>query len=388
MTAERSDPTLPLAGITVVALEQAVAAPYCTSRLADMGARVIKIERAEGDFARAYDHAVHGEASYFVWINRGKESIVLDLKSPDDIALMQRMVGEADVFIQNLAPGAAARLGLDPAELRARHPRLITCSLSGYGERGPQRDQKAYDLLVQAESGLVAVSGAPGPWGRIGVSLCDIGAGMNAVIGILQAVMVRERTGRGAPVEVSLFGTAAELMAVPYLQGRYGGKAPGRVGLKHPSVAPYGAFRCADGREILISIQNEREWAQLCTAFLGDAAIARDPRFVSNALRCEHREALDAVVQRRFDALDHAQAVAELSAANIAYGSINGVPELVEHPQLQTRPMPVGEGVAEIPAVPWLTPWAPQAYRPVPAIDEHGAALRAEFAADGGAGRG
>ncbi len=246
----------PLDGILVVALEQAVAAPYCSSRLADAGARVIKVERPEGDFARGYDRAVHGESSYWVWINRGKESIALNLKQDDDLQLLERMLAQADVFIQNLAPGATERLGIGSAALRERHPRLITCDISGYGDEGKFFGLKAYDLLVQAESGLVAISGAPGEWGRIGVSVCDITAGMNALIGIQQALMQRTRTGQGSGVKVSLFGSAAELMSVPYLQTRYGGKAPERVGLKHPTIAPYGAFTCADGRDIVISIQN------------------------------------------------------------------------------------------------------------------------------------
>ncbi|MEZ5741474.1 MAG: CaiB/BaiF CoA-transferase family protein [Burkholderiaceae bacterium] len=381
-TAETGAQVLPLAGLTVIALEQAVAAPYCSSRLADMGARVIKIERADGDFARGYDRAVHGEASYFVWINRGKESIALDVKQADDLALLRRMIGEADIFLQNLAPGAVTRLGLDPAELRDAHPRLITCSISGYGESGPAREQKAYDLLVQAESGLVAVNGAPGDWGRIGVSICDINAGMNAIIGILQAVLVRQVTGRGAPVDVSLFGTAAELMSVPYLQGRYGGKAPERVGLRHPTVAPYGVFRCADQREVLISIQNEREWVAFCKVFMQDPAFATDARFASNPARCANREALDARIGERFAQLAHGEALAQLRAANTAYGSINRVDELITHPQLQTVPMTVHEGTAQIPAVPYHTPWSPTRFGPVPGIDEHGPGLRAEFGDD------
>lgn len=283
-------PTLPLAGVLVVALEQAVAAPYCSSRLADAGARVIKIERPEGDFARGYDGAVHGESSYFVWINRGKESIALDLKRDEDRALLERLIARADVFIQNLAPGATDRMGLGSAALRARHPRLITCDLSGYGDRGRLYKMKAYDLLVQAESGLVAVSGAPGDWGRIGVSLCDINAGLNALVGIQQALLARARTGKGSAVKVSLFDSAAELMAVPYLQARYGGNAPQRVGLKHPSIAPYGGFTCADGRDIVISIQNEREWADFCRAVLHDPALATDARCRSNESRVQNRD--------------------------------------------------------------------------------------------------
>ena len=226
-------PSKPLTGLLVVALEQAVAAPYCSSRLADAGARVIKIERPEGDFARGYDRHVHGESTYFVWINRGKESVALDLKQPQDLAVLERMIVGADVFLQNLAPGAAARLGLGSATLRERHPRLITCDISGYGEHGTQQEMKAYDLLVQAESGLISVSGASGEWGRIGVSLCDITAGMNALIGIQQALLQRALTGVGSGVHVSLFDSAAELMSVPYLQAHYGGRAPERVGLHH-----------------------------------------------------------------------------------------------------------------------------------------------------------
>ena len=272
-----------LDGITVVALEQAVAAPYASGRLADAGARVIKIERAEGDFARGYDALVEGQSAYFVWLNRGKQSIRLDVKDEADRALLGRMVAKADVFIQNLAPGAAARLGLDAARLCADHPRLIHCSISGYGEDGPYRDQKAYDLLIQAESGLCAVNGTEDGAARVGVSVCDIAAGMTAFQAILQGLYARERTGKGRAIEVSLFHAMADWMNVPYLQTRYGGKPPGRMGLKHPSIAPYGAYECADGKAVLISIQNEREWARLCADVLGDADLATDPRFSDNS---------------------------------------------------------------------------------------------------------
>ena len=269
----------PLDGVVVVALEQAVAAPFCSSRLADAGARVIKVERPEGDFARGYDGAVQGESSYFVWINRGKESITLDLRRPDDKAQLKALIAAADVFIQNLAPGATGRMGLGSETLRAEFPRLITCDISGYGESGPLHKLKAYDMLVQAESGLVAVSGAPGPWGRIGVSICDIAAGMNGLIGVQQALIQRGRTGRGSGVKVSLFDSAAELMAVPYLQARYGNGAPERVGLRHPSIAPYGSFTCADGRELVLSIQNEREWQTFCEQVLMRPDMHSDMRF-------------------------------------------------------------------------------------------------------------
>ncbi len=371
--------TKPLAGITVVALEQAVAAPYCTSRLADAGARVIKIERPEGDFARGYDTAVHGESSYFVWINRGKESVALDLRQEADKARLRELVAAADVFIQNLAPGAAARLGFGSAMLREEYPRLITCDISGYGESGPLRDLKAYDLLVQAESGLVAVSGAPGPWGRIGVSICDISAGMNALIGIQQALLRRERSGRGSGVKVSLFDSAAELMTVPYLQARYGAGAPDRVGLKHPSIAPYGAFTCSDGREFVLSIQNEREWANFCNRVLGQPQIATDARFTNNGVRTENRVELEQIIQGVFAGLTYAEAVDRLTDAQTAYGAINSVHDLIQHPQLRTRPMQVNGQAVQIPATPYLTEWDDAAYAPIPQLDQHGAASREEF---------
>jgi crotonobetainyl-CoA:carnitine CoA-transferase CaiB-like acyl-CoA transferase len=377
------DARLPLTGTLVVALEQAVAAPYCSSRLADAGARVIKIERPEGDFARGYDSTVNGESSYFVWINRGKESIALDLKRSGDMALLERLLGKADVFIQNLAPGATERLGIGSAALRERHPRLITCDISGYGDRGRLYKMKAYDLLVQAESGLISVSGAPGQTrdglGRIGVSLCDINAGLNAIIGIQQALLQRARTGRGSGVKVSLFDSAAELMAVPYLQARYGGRVPERVGLKHPTIAPYGAFTCADGRDIVISIQNEREWADFCKLVLHDAALIEDPRCATNAARVQHRAWLDAEVAAVFAGHTSAAMIDRLTAAQTAYGSVNSLADLIEHPQLRTRRMPVGERSVDIPAPPWINDWDSDSFAPVPAIDQHGAAIRREF---------
>ena len=361
----------PLSGIVVVALEQAVAAPYCSSRLADAGARVIKIERPEGDFARGYDSAVFGESSYFVWINRGKESVALDLKREPDKAQLRSLIAAADVFIQNLAPGAAGRLGFGAAALRAAQPRLITCDISGYGESGPLHQLKAYDLLVQAESGLVAVSGAPGPWGRIGVSICDITAGMNALIGIQQALLQRERTGLGSGIHVSLFDSAAELMAVPYLQARYGGSAPERVGLKHPTIAPYGAFTCADGRELVLSIQNEREWANFCSAFMLKMGLASDPRFVNNAARTSNRVHLESLIQAVFSELSYAAAVDRLTEAQTAFGAINSVHDLISHPQLRTRAMRVNGRTVQIPATPYATEWDDKTYAPAPGVNQH-----------------
>ena len=364
--------TKPLEGLIVIALEQAVAAPYCSSKLADAGARVIKIERPEGDFARGYDSAVFGESSYFVWINRGKESVALDLRSADDKATLRNLLAVADVFIQNLAPGAAARLGFGSQALREQHPRLITCDISGYGESGPLHQLKAYDLLVQAESGLVAVSGAPGPWGRIGVSICDITAGMNALIGVQQALLQRERTGRGSGVKVSLFDSAAELMAVPYLQARYGAGAPERVGLKHPSIAPYGAFTSSDCREVVISIQNEREWLNFCRVVLGDESLAADPRFAGNQARIQHRTVLDEAVQAVFSQLTYAEAVDRLTEAQTAFGAINSVHDLISHPQLRTHEMQVSGRAVQVPASPYVTDWDDPVFRPVPGINQHG----------------
>jgi len=373
----------PLAGLLVVALEQAVAAPYCSSRLADAGARVIKIERPDGDFARAYDRSVHGESAYWVWTNRGKESIALDLKHAPDLALMARLLARADVFIQNLAPGATERLGLGSATLRGRHPRLVTCDISGYGDEGPLPGRKAYDLLVQAESGLVSVSGGPGQGseglGRIGVSLCDITAGLNALVGIQQALLRRERTGQGSAVSVSLFGSAAELMAVPYLQTRYGGLSPQRQGLHHPTITPYGAFRCADGHELVIAVQNEREWADFCRLVLQRPDLLADPRCDGNAARVAHRAFVDGVVAQVFAEWPGPEMTRRMVAAQTAFGSINSVHELIGHPQLRTRPMDVHGHEVEMPASPWTLDGEAGGFTAAPALDQHGPAIRAEF---------
>ena len=377
--ASNSSAPRPLEGVLVVALEQAVAAPYCSSRLADAGARVIKVERREGDFARGYDHAVHGESSYWVWINRGKESIALNLKDEADQDLLRRMIAQADVLIQNLAPGATERLGLGSQTLREQHPKLITCDISGYGHDGRLLGLKAYDLLVQAESGLVAVSGAPGEWGRIGVSLCDITAGMNALIGIQQALLQRERTGRGSGVKVSLFGSAAELMSVPYLQARYGGKAPERLGLKHPSIAPYGGFTCADGRDIVISIQNEREWADFCRIVLCRPELLDDERCANNSARVLHRDFVDGVVAEVFGQLPSGEVIDRLTTAQTAFGQINSVYDLIEHSQLRTRRMSVQGKEVDVPASPWAVDWDSERFAEAPALDAHGEALRREF---------
>jgi itaconate CoA-transferase len=374
-----NDARRPLQGLLVIALEQAVAAPYCTSRLADAGARVIKIERHEGDFARGYDRAVYGEASYWVWLNRGKESIALDIKNSDELSLLERMISRADVFIQNLAPGATGRLGLSSEGLREKYPRLITCDITGYGDDGQLSGMKAYDLLVQAESGLVSVSGAPGAWGRIGVSVCDISCGLNALVGIQQALIQREHTGEGSGIKVSLFGSAAELMSVPYLQTRYGGKAPERVGLRHPSIAPYGDFTCADGRDLVISIQNEHEWAEFCKKVLLRPDLLIDPRCTDNATRVANREFVDGAVADVFARCSSREMIDRLMDSQTAFANVNSVYDLIEHPQLRTRAMPVEGRTIDVPASPWIAPWDRDAFPEAPALDADGESLRREF---------
>ncbi|HUL08889.1 MAG TPA: CaiB/BaiF CoA-transferase family protein [Candidatus Acidoferrum sp.] len=369
-----------LTGILVVSLEQAVAAPLCSCRLADAGARVIKIERAEGDFARGYDAAVHGESSYFVWLNRGKESVVLDLKAEGDKALLRRLIARADVFVQNLIPGAAARAGFDPQELRRRHPRLVTCSISGYGDSGPYSERKAYDLLIQAESGLASVTGSPEAPGRVGVSLSDIVCGLNAHAAILEALYRRERTGEGAGISVSLFDATAEAMAVPLLQHDYGGRAPRRLGLAHPSIAPYGVFETADGRPLLIAIQNEREWRAFCAAVLQQPALADDPRFVSNNQRVANRSALDGAIADVCRGHAYAALVALLQAAGIAFGAVNDVAGLGAHPHLRRRTVATPSGEASLPAPPARFAGDEPAPSAVPALGQHTDAVRREFA--------
>jgi crotonobetainyl-CoA:carnitine CoA-transferase CaiB-like acyl-CoA transferase len=369
-----------LEGLLVVTLEQAVAAPFCSSRLADAGARVIKIEREGGDFARAYDRKVNGGSAYFVWLNRGKESLILDIKNPSDLSVLQTIIGKADVYIQNLAPGAAARAGVGSKDMRATNPRLITCDISGYGEDGPYRDMKAYDLLVQAETGLCAVTGdAEGP-SRVGVSVCDIAAGMNAHNGILQALFARERSGEGAGISVSLFGGMADWMNVPYLYQVYGGAAPPRIGLSHPSVAPYGAFTAKDGRQVLISIQNEREWVKLCEQVLERPDMATDERFCDPVKRVENRPSLDAVVAECFAQWDRETLMTRLREAGIACGALNEVSDLAQHPQLRTIQYDGLSGPVEVIAPPVIVEGSQDTYRPVPRLGEHSEKIRAEFA--------
>ncbi|HEY3918018.1 MAG TPA: CaiB/BaiF CoA-transferase family protein [Stellaceae bacterium] len=367
----------PLQGILVVALEQAVAAPLATCRLADAGARVIKIERPDGDFARYYDRAARGQSAYFVWLNRGKESLALDIKSADDRALLARMLERADVFVQNLSPGAAARAGFAPEELRRRFPRLVTCSISGYGEAGPYRDMKAYDLLIQGETGLASITGSPEAPGRVGVSVSDIAAGLNAYAAILEALYARERSGEGTALQIALFDATAEWMAVPLLHHDYGGQAPERVGLRHPSIAPYGAFATGDGKAIILGIQNEREWQRFCASVLGDAALAADPRFCDNVERVANRAALEAVIAARFAGQTRAAVAALLAEAGIAFGHLNTVADLASHPQLRRMAIAAGGESISVPA----PPGPEREGATVPALDQHGVAIRREFAA-------
>ncbi len=361
-------------------MEQAVAAPYCASRLADAGARVIKIERREGDFARGYDKAAKGQSSYFVWLNRGKESVCLDIKDPADKALLAAMLEKADVFIQNLAPGAMARAGFGSAALREKHPRLITVDITGYGEEGDYAEMKAYDLLVQAESGLCSVTGRPEGPGRVGVSACDIACGMAAHAAVLEALIERGITGRGKGIAVSLFDGMADWMNVPLLFFEGTGKAPERIGLAHPSICPYGAFETKDGQLVLISIQNEREWAQFCTHFMDEPELPQREGFRLNNERVAHRKLVDGHVGKRFAALTREECAAKLRAANTAFGFVNGVAEFSRHPALRRVVLETPNGPVSVAAPPARFSDGPRALGPVPALGEHTAKIRAEFA--------
>ena len=447
---------LPLAGLLVVSLEQAVAAPMCTCRLADAGARVIKVERPEGDFARYYDklavprgaiasplpaNSVHspppftgegqgggmqkdswaparplpnppppgaprdaprrgdpvagegvhrasgekqlsestgGQSAYFVWLNRGKESLVLDLAREDDKALLAAIIAKADVLVQNLKPGAIAKLGFPLEQLRRAHPRLVICSISGYGEEGPYAKRKAYDMLVQAESGLASITGSPEAPARVGVSVCDIAAGMNAYEAILEALLAREKTGDGAAISISMFDAMADWMSVPLIQYE-GGAQPLRIGLAHTSIAPYGAFKTADGADILISIQSDREWRVLAEKVLGDQALAADPAFATNVERVKRRAETDARVAQVFGATDEAALTQKLEAADIAFARVNATGDLAVHPQLSRIEVATPAGVVTYPSPPARSDAPPRCYGAVPALGEHTAQIWAEF---------
>jgi itaconate CoA-transferase len=329
---------LPLSGITLVAVEQAVAAPFATRQLADLGARVIKIERPDGgDFARSYDTTVKGLSSYFVWLNRSKESLTLDLKQPEAGRVLARLLERADVFVQNLAPGAADRLGTAASDLRARYPRLVVCNISGYGSGGPYAQKKAYDLLVQSEVGLLSITGTEGTPCKVGISVADIAAGMYAYSGILTALLVRASTGQGTLLEVSLFDALAEWMGFAAYYTAYGGSPPPRTGPHHASIAPYGPFQTGDGGQIYLGLQNAREWTRFCAGVLRRPALEDDERFRSNSLRVRHRQALHEAIEAVFRELPAAAIIDRLESAGIAWARMGSVAELVDHPQLSAR---------------------------------------------------
>ncbi|MFD4838991.1 CaiB/BaiF CoA transferase family protein [Achromobacter sp. NPDC058515] len=377
----------PLDGVTVVALEHAVAAPFASRQLADLGARVIKIERpGVGDFARGYDATVHGLSSFFVWANRGKESLCLDLEQPAERAVLQRLLERADVFIQNLAPGAAKRKGLDFPALHAQFPKLIVCDISGYGDSGPFHRKKAYDLLIQAAAGLISVTGAPDAPARTGISIADISAGMYAYSGVLTALLQRARTGAGLRVEVTMLEALAEWMSYPLNFAHYGGSPPARNGVAHPAIAPYGQYQAGDGKDIIFGLQNDREWARFCEDVLRDPAVAGDERFSSNVLRVANRQALDALIAECFAPLTREEVLRRLDEGGIANSALNSMHEVWEHPQLAARSRwrdvatPAGPIRALLP--PATLSGTEAAMGDVPALGQHTGAILAELGID------
>ena len=375
---------LPLEGITVVSLEQAVATPFATRQLADLGARVIKIERpGAGDFARGYDETVNGLASHFVWLNRSKESLTLDLKKEAGKEVLRRLLEEADVFVQNLAPGAAERLGFGTAELREERPRLVYCSVSGYGEGGPYTQKKAYDLLVQCEAGLVSITGTEDTPSKVGISVADIAAGMYAYSGILSALFRRERTGEGATLEVSMLEALGEWMGFPAYFAGYGGEEPIRTGASHTAIAPYGPFECGDGQTIFLGIQNEREWKKFCEEVLEQENLAEDERFDTNTKRVENRPALYEEIEKVFSELSSEEVIDKLEGAEIANARMRSVQGFLEHPQLEARGRwrefgsPVGPLRGLLPPAN-LKDTEPM-MNSIPEVGEHDAAILAEL---------
>jgi itaconate CoA-transferase len=361
---------LPLAGLVVIAVEQAVAAPFCTARLADAGARVIKIERPKGDFARLYDDAAPGSSSYFVWLNRGKESVVLDLTQDSARRQLGALVARADVLVQNLKPGAMERMALGIEELRQRHPRLICCSISGYGETGPLSQRKAYDLLVQAESGLASITGGPSEPARVGISIVDIATGATAHAAILEALIARGQSGDGADLRISMFDVIADWLTVPLLNTE-AGKPPKRLGLAHPSIAPYGAFSTADDQQVLISIQSEREWVAFCIDVLKTPEMADDPRFSSNLVRVGRRAETDLAVAKVFGGLAADVLIGRLNAADIAFATINDMAALSKHPHLRRIQVATETGLVAFPAPAVIARGWERHYGRVPSLGEH-----------------
>lgn len=359
---------LPLKGVTVVAIEQAVAAPFLTSRLADAGAKVIKVERPEGDFARGYDEvAPGGQSSYFVWLNRGKESLIVDLATPEGKAQLASLIDEADVLVQNLKPGAMARLGFAPEELRLSHPRLIICSISGYGDCGPMADRKAYDLLIQAESGLSSITGGPEAPARVGISIVDIATGATAHAAVLEALIGRALTGEGADIRVAMFDVMADWLTVP-LMHQEGGKPPKRIGLAHPSIAPYGVFKTGDNKEVLLSIQSDREWTKFASAFLRQDSYATDPRFSTNVARVRNRAETDALVAEAFALMSEDETLERLIAADAAFARVNDMDGLSRHAHLRRITVDTPHGPVAFPAPAPVIHGEARHYGPVPAL--------------------
>jgi itaconate CoA-transferase len=378
---------LPLEGIMVVSLEQAVAAPFATRQLADLGARVIKIERpGVGDFARGYDATVNGMASHFVWLNRSKQSLTLNLKENGAKDVLNRLLARADVFVHNLAPGATERLGFGAERLREEHPRLIDCGISGYGSTGPYRDKKAYDLLVQCETGLVSTTGTPETPSKVGISAADIAAGMYAYTGILTALYMRERTGEGAAFEVSLLEALGEWMGFPAYFTGYGGSQPPRTGASHAAIAPYGPFEAGDGRVVFLGLQNEREWVKFCEAVLERPELATDPRFDTNSRRVENGEELDEAIDGAFKDLSSEEVISRLDGARIANARMRTVQEFLDHPQLEARDRwrevdsPVGPIRALVPPV--TMQGVESVMEPIPEVGEHTDAILEELDLD------
>jgi itaconate CoA-transferase len=367
---------LPLEGITVIAVEQAVAAPFCSSRLADAGATVIKIERPEGDFARAYDAAAKGQSSYFVWLNRGKQSVVVDLSSSNGRKQLEELIAGADVLLQNLKPGSMDKLGFSLERLKKDYPALICCTITGYGDEGPYAHRKAYDLLIQAESGLASITGGPEGPSRVGVSIVDIATGATAHASILEALFARTRTGKGADIRISMFDVMADWLAVPLLNSE-AGNPPKRMGLAHPSIAPYGVFRSRDGKDILISIQSEREWKKLCAEVLYQPDLPNDPRFASMIERVRNRALTDKAVGDIFGALTRDELLERLDEADIAFAEVNTMADLTVHPHLRRIEVGTPKGVVTYSAPAPIFVGEPRHYGPVPDIDEHPEAPKA-----------
>jgi crotonobetainyl-CoA:carnitine CoA-transferase CaiB-like acyl-CoA transferase len=363
-TGPRPGTARPLAGVRVVALEQAVAGPLCTRHLADLGAEVIKIERPEGDFARRYDTAVRGMSSYFVWLNRGKHSLTLDLKHPDAKEILRRLIARSDVLVQNLGPGAAERLGLGPSELRQRYPSLVICSISGYGRGGPYEARKAFDLLLQGETGVIATTGTDEDPAKLGISVGDIGAGVYGAMGVLAALYQRKTTGQGAIVETSLFDALAEWMGYPAYFTLYGGEPPARAGVRHATVVPYGSYRCGDGQAVLLAVQNEGQWRRFCEQVCEHPEWEADPRFTTSADRRVNRVALEAAVEEALSHHTRAEVTRRLGEADIPYADLNDVAQFLEHPQLAARDRwsEVASPVGPLRAI--LPPFAFDAFEP------------------------